>query len=98
MINELSATGPVGRLGFRAVDGTAEIRLLGKRFDFSFVSTNPEGSDLGAFSEFCMQAKNILAVSLNFFQTKGAQACCCARGFSSKMSSQGNRQPRLKTF
>lgn len=98
MINELSATGPVGRLGFRAVDGTAEIRLLGKRFDFSFVSTNPEGSDLGAFSEFCMQAKNILAVSLNFFQRKAHRLAAVQEGFLQKMSSQETDNLALKLF
>jgi hypothetical protein len=65
-----SVTIPLPRLGFRTLDDTANIMFMSNRFDYSLSSKNPEGSDLGGFTNFCQQAKNILTLSLNFFQRK----------------------------
>jgi hypothetical protein len=98
MINELSTTGQAPRLAFRAVDGTAEVRLLGKRFDFLFLSTNSEGSDLGPFQKFCKEAQSILAISLNFFQRKAHRLAAVQEGFLQKMSLHESNELALKLF
>jgi len=98
IINEVSATGQVPRLGFHTLDNTSQITLLGKRFNFIVSATNPEGADLGEFSDFCGQAKNILTVALNFFQRKAHRLAAVQEGFLKQMDSQEIDKISLRLF
>jgi hypothetical protein len=96
--NEPSPSGPISRLVFRALDNTAQLALLGRRFNYSLQATNPEGSDLGELSDFCAQAKNVLAIALAFFQRKAHRIAAVQEGFLEKMSSQEIEKISLRLF
>src|SRR6266540_4204470 len=55
-VQEETSTGPVPRIAFTTSDRSTLFALSGRRFDYSRLSLEPEGSDLGEFGEFCLSA------------------------------------------
>jgi hypothetical protein len=98
LINEVSPTGPTPRLGFRTSDNRLRLNLLRKRFDFTLNAKDVEGEDLGKFSEFCEQAKDILARALRFFQRKAHRLAAVQEGFLRQMTSDEMDGIALRIF
>lgn len=76
---------PTGRIGFRSSNNEWHLALLGERFDFFRLPTEPGGSNLGDFGEFCREAIPKLNIALNFYQRKAHRLAAVQEGVLPKM-------------
>ncbi len=86
---EVSAAGVSTRIAFATPDGTRQLLLLGNRFDYSKISTTPEGADLGEFSEFCQDAIVKLTTVLGYFQRRAHRLAAVQEGYLQDMPAGG---------
>ena len=86
-VQELSSTGTMPRIAFSAPDDTLQLVLLGSRFDYSRLATDPEGSDLGEFSAFCQDAAAKLTIALAHFQRKAHRLAAIQEGYLRELDS-----------
>src|SRR5439155_14751990 len=86
-IFEATPSGPVARVGFVSSDGSWRLALASKRFDFSHISTEPLGSDLGEFQGFCEQAARTLVTVLERFGRTSHRLAAVREGYLREMTS-----------
>ena len=85
---ELSASGMIQRIGFQSSDGKRSLFLLGKKFNYEYVTVGDEGSDLGDFSNFCKDAGNKLNLLLKYFGRKAHRLAAIQEGYLPEKNSE----------
>lgn len=84
-VQELAAAGGVPRMAFLSTGQDKQLILLSQRFDYSYVSQEPEGSDLGTFEDFCRDAMAKLVTVVNHFQRKPHRLAAVQEGYLATM-------------
>jgi hypothetical protein len=75
----------IPRIGFRSVEGTRNLILSGKRFDYFHLPTK-NNLDLGDFTVFCQYAISKLSIALDYFKRKGHRLAAIQEGLLPEMT------------
>ena len=79
-----AADSNIPRIGFRSVEGTRNLILSGKRFDYFHLPTK-NNLDLGDFTVFCQHAISKLSIAIDYFKRKGHRLAAVQEGFLAEM-------------
>jgi len=69
------------RLGFSNQSTGRQLALLGNRFDYAAVSSEPEGSDLGSLADFCREAASRLSGAMEHFSQVANRLASVQEGY-----------------